>query len=62
MKLFMDKAVDYPNSKIIVLGAANNGYEVVQHDTELNNRVSEIEVPLLTTTEIVRIVEKGLLP
>lgn len=59
MKLFMDKAVDYPNSKIIVLGAANNGYEVVQHDTELNNRVSEIEVPLLTTTEIVRIVEKG---
>ncbi|MDE7020095.1 MAG: hypothetical protein K2P23_04215 [Lachnospiraceae bacterium] len=59
MKLFMDKAVDYPNSKIIVLGAANNGYEVVQHDTELNNRVSEIEVPLLTTAEIVKIVEKG---
>lgn len=59
MKLFMDKAVDYPNSKIIVLGAANNGYEVVQHDTELNNRVSEIEVPLLTTSEIVKIVEKG---
>ena len=59
MKLFMDKASDYPNSKIIVLGAANYGYEVVQHDPELNNRVTEIEVPLLTTTEIIKIVEKG---
>lgn len=59
MKLFMDKAVDYPSSKIIVLGAADNGYEVVQHDIELNNRVAEIEVPLLTTLEIVKIVEKG---
>lgn len=59
MKLFMDKATDYPDSKIIVLGAADNGYEVVQHDTELNNRISEIEVPLLTTQEIVQIIEKG---
>lgn len=59
MKLFMDKAKDYENSKIVVLGAADYGYEVVQHDTELNNRVSEVEVPLLTTPEITKIIQKG---
>lgn len=59
MKLFMDIATEYPNTKIVILGAANNGYEVVQYDTELNNRVSEIEVPLLTEKEIERILQKG---
>lgn len=59
MKLFMDKADKYPASKIVVLGAADKGYEVVQYDPELNNRVTEIEVPLLTTHEIKQIVQKG---
>lgn len=59
MKLFMDIATEYPNTKIVILGAANNGYEVVQYDTELNNRVSEIEVPLLTEKEIEQILQKG---
>ena len=59
MKLFMDKAKDYETSKIVVLGAADYGYEVVQHDTELNNRVAEVEVPLLTSLEITRIIQKG---
>lgn len=59
MKLFMDKARDHEKSKIVVLGAADYGYEVVQHDTELNNRVAEVEVPLLTTSEITKIIQKG---
>lgn len=59
MKLFMDKASDYPNSKIIVLGAADYGYEVVKYDKELNNRIAEIEVPLLSPSEIIKIIEKG---
>ena len=59
MKLFMDKARDYEKTKIVVLGAADYGYEVVQYDTELNNRVAEVEVPLLTTSEIIRIIQKG---
>jgi len=59
MKLFMDKAKDYEKSKIVVLGAADYGYEVVQYDTELNNRVAEVEVPLLTTQEITKIIQKG---
>lgn len=59
MKLFMDKARDHEKSKIVVLGAADYGYEIVQHDTELNNRVAEVEVPLLTTSEITKIIQKG---
>ena len=59
MKLFMDKAKDYENSKIVVLGAADHGYEVVQYDSELNNRVTEVEVPLLTSSEITQVIQKG---
>lgn len=59
MKLFMDRAVESKNSKIIVLGAAEHGYEVCKFDSELNNRVAEIEVPLLTSTEIGEIITSG---
>lgn len=59
MKLFMDSAKDYEILKIVVLGAADYGYEVVQHDKELNNRVAEVEVPLLTPLEITQIIQKG---
>lgn len=59
MKLFMDMANKYPKIKIVILGAADNGYEVVAHDRELNNRVAEIEVPLLKPDEIRKILEKG---
>lgn len=59
MKLFMDMATEFPNSKIVILGAADNGYEVVQYDAELTNRISEIEVPLLTESEIEQILQKG---
>lgn len=59
MKLFMDIANDYPNTKTIVLGAADKGYEVVNHEKELDNRVSEIEVPLLSSDEIQKLLCKG---
>lgn len=59
MKLFMDMSNKYPKIKIVILGAADNGYEVVAHDRELNNRVAEIEVPLLNEIEIKKILEKG---
>lgn len=59
MKLFMDKSSQYKYSKIIVLGAAENGSEVCEYDAELNNRVSEIEVPLLMPEQIQEIATKG---
>lgn len=61
LKLFMDMAEEYPTLKIVVVGAAEHGYEIVAHDKELNNRISEISVPLLEEAEIKKIIEKGCL-
>lgn len=61
MKLFMDESIEYPDLKIIILGAADKGNEVVKYDSELNNRITEIEVPLLTVDEIRQLIVKGTL-
>ncbi len=59
MKLFMDRTPAGRKSKIVVLGAAEHGYEVCKYDSELNNRVAEVEVPLLTEGEIKNIIQLG---
>ncbi|XQW83866.1 AAA family ATPase [Thalassotalea piscium] len=59
MKVFMDLSDSYPNLKIIALGAKNTAREVVQLDSEMQNRVSEIYVPLMDKSEIEKIVTKG---
>lgn len=59
MKVFMDLSDTYPKLKIIALGAKNTAREVVQLDSEMQNRVSEIYVPLMDNKEIEMIVNKG---
>ncbi|MEM5558396.1 hypothetical protein AAHK07_07720 [Aliarcobacter cryaerophilus] len=59
MKVFMDKSADYPNLKIIALGAVNTGREVVEYDNEMRNRVSEIEVKLMKKKELRKIIDNG---
>ena len=59
LKLFVDMANVYPNLKIIAVGAADTGHEVVAYDNELSNRVAEIEVPLLSSPEIMEILNTG---
>ena len=59
MKLFVDVANTYSKVKIIVIGAAETGHEVVKCDSELNNRVMEIGVPLLIPSEIMDILNTG---
>lgn len=59
MKLFMDMAEEYSELKIICIGAVDTGREVVQYDPELNNRVAEIQVPLMTNLEIAEIIDTG---
>jgi len=59
MKVFMDLSDYYPKLKIIALGAKNTAREVVQLDSEMQNRVSEIYVPLMEQGEIEKIVTKG---
>lgn len=59
MKIFMDCAVDFPNVKIITLGAVQTARQVVAYDDEMRNRVSEIEVQLMNESEIMEIITTG---
>lgn len=59
MKVFMDMSNDYPDLKIICVGAVNSARQVVQYDVEMRNRVSEIKVSLMSDTEIKEIVDNG---
>lgn len=59
MKIFMDEAANYNDLKIIAIGAVGTAREVVAYDTEMRNRVSEIQVPLMTDDEINTIIDKG---
>jgi GTPase SAR1 family protein len=59
MKIFMDKSVDYECLKIIALGAVNTGREVVEYDSEMRKRISEIEVKLMSKNELSQIITNG---
>lgn len=59
MKIFMDSSVDYPDLKIIAIGAVDSAREVVKYDPEMKQRVSEIYVPLMTDNEIAKIIYNG---
>jgi hypothetical protein len=59
MKVFMDTAADYPEVKIVAIGAVDSARAVIQYDPEMRNRVAEIAVPLMTTDELTSILDKG---
>ena len=59
LKIFVDISNDYPNTKILCIGAADTAHEIIQLDSNLKNRVDEIHVPLLNDEEIKQIVERG---
>lgn len=59
VKVFIDTANDLPNVKIVCIGAVGTARELIDLDNNLNNRVAELLVPLLTDTEIENIVDKG---
>lgn len=59
MKVFTDTAADYPRAKIIAIGAVDTARQVIEFDTEMRTRVAEIEVPMMTSTELRAILETG---
>lgn len=59
MKVFMDLSDEYPELKIIALGAVDTARQVVDCDSEMRNRVAEINVSLMTELELSAIIEKG---
>jgi len=59
MKVFMDMSDEYPELKIVALGAVDTARQVVEYDDEMRNRIAEISVPLMNATEITEIIKKG---
>ena len=59
LKIFVDTSNKYKNVKVIAIGAVGTAREVVNYDTELNNRISEVAVPLMTKDELESIIHKG---
>ncbi len=59
MKIFMDMSLDYPDLKVIAIGAVGTARQVVDYDNEMNNRVSEIHIPYMSNEEIKSIITRG---
>lgn len=59
LKVFMDLAYEHPTLKIICLGAVDTARQVINYDHEMRERVSEISVPLMTSDELLSIINKG---
>lgn len=59
MKVFMDVSNEYPNLKIIAIGAVDSARQVVHYDSEMDNRVSEVHVPLMTADQLYNIIHLG---
>lgn len=59
MKVFMDMSDDFPELKIIALGAVDTARQVIDCDKEMRNRVAEVHVALMTEGEITAIIAKG---
>lgn len=59
IKIFVDTANDYSKIKVICVGAVGTARELVSLDNNLNNRVTELYVPLLSETEIESIITVG---
>jgi len=59
MKVFMDLSDEYPELKIVAIGAVDTARQVIEYDHEMRHRVAEIPVTLMTNEEIKEIIAKG---
>jgi energy-coupling factor transporter ATP-binding protein EcfA2 len=59
MKLFVDSSDGYRQLRIIAVGAASLASEVIEHEAEMVNRVSEIEIPVMTAEELFAVIQRG---
>ena len=59
MKVFTDSSVEYPEAKLIFVGAVDTAREVIKYNPDMRNRVAEIYVPLMSDPELGEILEKG---
>ncbi len=55
----MDSSSDYPEAKIIAIGAVSSPREILKYNPELKERVAEIPIPLLDEKEMGQIISRG---
>lgn len=59
LKIFVDNANDYKESKIICIGACDSAQELVKLNPDISTRVCQLFVPMLNPEEIKQIVRNG---
>lgn len=59
LKEFIDIAIECPYVKVICLGALNSSKNLIELDPNLNDRVADFNVPLMTDEEIGLLIENG---
>lgn len=59
LKVFSDLSVTYRALRIVTIGATETAREVVEYDREMANRIAEIQVPMMTDSELREIVMNG---
>jgi hypothetical protein len=59
MKAFMDAAARYPKLRIVAIGATDTARQIVQLNSEMNERVVELRVPGMGREDLTQIVTKG---
>lgn len=59
IKIFVDAANDYPETKVICIGAVDSPREMIEQGADLYPRVSEIQVPMLSDEELKSLIIKG---
>lgn len=59
MKAFVDISNDYNKVKIVALGAVSSGREIINNTNDIQGRLAEIAVPLLSNDQIKEILENG---
>jgi len=59
LKIFADSSAHSKFTKVICIGVCDSADELLRYDANLNNRVSQIYVPLLSDTELKQIIDGG---
>lgn len=59
LKLFVDQGSRYPEMKMICIGVVGSVHDLLEYDTNLNTRISEVEVALLSDEENRQLIENG---
>lgn len=59
LKIFVDTANDYENTKVICIGVSDSAQELIKLNPDIAARVAQVLIPMLNSTEIQSIVSNG---